>query len=67
MNMYKSAGSQSKMDMVHKWNKKNLLVIHYSRQSLVDHNELLTTIMETPVGTVLSQQESVVYVPMNQK
>ena len=47
--------------------QKNLLVIHYSRQSLVDHNELLTTIMETPVGTVLSQQESVVYVPMNQK
>ena len=65
--MYKTAGSQSKMDMVHKWNKTNFLVIHYSRQSLVDHNELLTTIMETPVGTVLSQQESVVYVPMNQK
>jgi phosphoinositide-3-kinase regulatory subunit len=43
------------------------LVIHYSRQSLVDHNEVLTTILEIPVGTVLSQQESDVYVPMNQR
>ena len=41
------------------------LVIHYSRQSLVDHNEVLTTILETPVGAV--KQENVVYVPMNQK
>ena len=45
----------------------NELVIHYSRQSLVDHNEVLTTILDIPVGTVLSQQDSVVYVPMNQK
>ena len=42
----------------------NFSVIHYSRQSLVDHNETLTTMMEIPIGTV---QESVVYVPMNQK
>ena len=36
------------------------LVIHYSRQSLVDYNQDMTTILETPVGAV--KQENVVYV-----
>ena len=37
------------------------LVIHYSRQSLVDYNQDMTTILETPVGAV--KQENVVHVP----
>ena len=40
------------------------LVIHYSQHSLCEHNEVLTTTLETPIGTVLSQQEAAIYVPM---
>ena len=40
------------------------LVIHYSQHSLCEHNPVLTTTLETPIGTVLSQQEATIYVPM---
>jgi phosphoinositide-3-kinase regulatory subunit len=40
------------------------LVIHYSQNSLVEHNDVLNTTLETPVGAILSQEENAVYVPM---